>query len=55
MTHYMKCQGCFEFGHVNKWRAIYEAEELSAGTDISLGWGRQDDVRYVKATEVLGA
>ena len=36
-------------------RAIAEAEVLSAGTDNSLGWGRQYDVRYVKATEVLGA
>ena len=36
-------------------RATAKAEVFSAGTDISLGWGRQDDVRYVKATEVLGA
>ena len=36
-------------------RAIAEAEVFSAGTDISLGWGRQDEVRYIKSTEVLGA
>ena len=36
-------------------RAIAEAEVFSAGTNISLVWGRKDDVRYVKANEVLGA